>query len=100
MQNWRDKAVLMLRDSLYPVPQEMNAIDWKSNLSDKSDRIAQHICAFANTAAGGYLVFGVNDDASFSPLAKDIVDTIVTKLGNIILWFVMGIPTVPKENLY
>lgn len=83
MQNWRDKAVSLLRDSLYPVPQELNAIDWKSSLSDKSDRLAQHVCAFANTTGGGYLAFGVNDDATFTPLAKDEIEAVVTKLGNI-----------------
>jgi predicted HTH transcriptional regulator len=39
-------------------------IDWKSGLSPKTDRLAQHLCAFANQESGGFLVFGVNDDAT------------------------------------
>ncbi|MDE7420481.1 MAG: hypothetical protein K2N35_09755 [Muribaculaceae bacterium] len=48
MSNWKEKALDALHRSLYPVPLELNEIDWKSGLSDKIDRLAQHICAFAN----------------------------------------------------
>jgi len=47
MSSWQDKAIKALEDSLHPVPQELNVIDWKCALSDKSDRLAQHICAFS-----------------------------------------------------
>jgi predicted HTH transcriptional regulator len=50
----------LLKKSLHPVPQELNEIDWKSGLSDKSDRLAQHISVFANHANGGYLAFGID----------------------------------------
>ena len=46
--NWKENAIRVLRDSLYPIPSELNELDWKSGLSDKSDRLAQHISAFAN----------------------------------------------------
>lgn len=36
MANWQEQAVKVLEDSLYPVPQELNGIDWKCTLSDKN----------------------------------------------------------------
>lgn len=83
MSDWRSQAIQMLQDSLYPVPQELNNIDWKCSLSDKSDRLAQHLCAFANTAKGGYLAFGINNDTTFNDLTKEQIEDIATKLGNI-----------------
>lgn len=83
MSNWQEQAIKALEDSLYPVPQELNGIDWKCALSDKSDRLAQHLCAFSNTKNGGYLVFGVNDDTSFVALKKDEIEEITNKIGNI-----------------
>ena len=69
MSSWQDKAIKALEDSLHPVPQELNTIDWKCALSDKSERLAQHICAFSNTANGGFLAFGFNDDTTFASLS-------------------------------
>ena len=46
-----------------PVPSELNEIDWKSGLSDKTDRLAQHISAFANHLYGGILVYGLTAGA-------------------------------------
>lgn len=83
MSHWKDKALKALHRSLYPVPQELNEIDWKGGLSNKTDRLAQHICAFANLRGGGVLVFGINDEASFDTLTKENVEEITKKLGNI-----------------
>ncbi|MDO8999786.1 MAG: ATP-binding protein [Bacteroidota bacterium] len=66
-----------------PIPQELNEIDWKSDLSDNTDRLAQHLCAFANHQEGGYLAYGINNDGSPAPLEKNAIDVIVQKLGNI-----------------
>lgn len=52
-------------------------------MSDKTDRLAQHISAFANHLYGGILVYGVNDDGSLFSLGKEQIDDIVKKLGNI-----------------
>lgn len=52
--DWKEKAIKLLTDSLHPVPAELNELDWKSGLSDKSDRLAQHISAFANLKGGGF----------------------------------------------
>lgn len=81
--DWKERALSLLKDSLEPVPSELNEIDWKGGLSDKTDRLAQHISAFANHLYGGMLVYGVNDDGSLFSLGKEQIDDIVKKLGNI-----------------
>ncbi len=83
MNHWIETALQLLTKSLHPVPQELNEIDWKSGLSDKSDRLAQHISAFANHINGGYLAFGIDDNGNPKPLDKLEMDIIVQKLGNI-----------------
>jgi predicted HTH transcriptional regulator len=64
---------------------ELNEIDWKSGLSSKTDRLAQHLCAFSNQNDGGFLVYGVNNDATLFSVTKEDADTIIKKLGNIAL---------------
>jgi len=83
--SWKEKAVKYLEESLFPVPTELNEIDWKSDLSSKSDRLAQHLCAFSNQDDGGFLVFGVNNDASMLSITKEKADEIIKILGNIAL---------------
>ena len=61
MKNWEDKARPYLEKSLNPLPQEMNELDWKSGLSDKSEKLAQHLSAFANQSDGGFIVFGIDN---------------------------------------
>lgn len=81
--NWKDRALNILKESLTPIPHELSELDWKSHLSTKSDRLAQHICAFSNHQGGGMFAFGINDDATFSPLSKNDIEEIVKKMGNI-----------------
>lgn len=81
--NWKEKALEILGDSLKPIPHELSELDWKSGLSSKTDRLAQHICAFCNHQGGGMFVYGINDDATFTTLNKEQVEQIVKKLGNI-----------------
>jgi ATP-dependent DNA helicase RecG len=83
MELWHQKAIQIFQDSLYPVPTELNELDWKSGLSPKTDRLAQHVCAFANLAGGGILVFGVNNNGSLFSVEQDFVDKIVQTIGNI-----------------
>lgn len=83
MNNWINTAIQLLTNSLHPVPQELNELDWKCGLSDKSERLAQHISAFSNLTGGGYLAFGVDNSGNPNPLTKDEMDIIVQKLGNI-----------------
>ncbi|MDE6198805.1 MAG: putative DNA binding domain-containing protein [Muribaculaceae bacterium] len=81
--DWKERALSLLKDSLEPIPSELNEIDWKSGLSDKTERLAQHISAFANNYCGGMLVYGVNDDGTLFSLTKEKIDEIIKKLGNI-----------------
>lgn len=83
--DWKDRAISILNDSLYPVPTELNEIDWKSGLSDKTERIAQHMSAFANMKGGGILVYGVHNDGTCFDINKEEIDKIIQTLGNIAL---------------
>jgi len=83
MMDWKEKAIKTLKDSLYPVPAELNELDWKSGLSTKTDRLAQHISAFANYKGGGMLVYGVNNDGTCFNMSKEDIDLTIEKLGNI-----------------
>ena len=51
--SWIEDAIKNLHNSLHPVKVELNELDWKSDLSVKSERLAQHISAFANQVGGG-----------------------------------------------
>lgn len=83
--DWKANALKILKDSLYPIPAELNELDWKSGLSDKTERLAQHLSAFANLKGGGILVFGVHNDGTCFDLTKEEIDKIVQTLGNIAL---------------
>jgi predicted HTH transcriptional regulator len=83
--SWQEKAIKCLKKSLSPIPIELNEIDWKSDLSPKTDKLAQHVCAFSNQEGGGFLVYGVNDNATMFSVTKEDADTIVKNLGNIAL---------------
>lgn len=83
MFTWLNNAKLLLSKSMEPVPQELNEIDWKSNISDNTDRLSHHISAFANQSGGGYLAYGILNDGSPAPLEKGDMDLIVQKIGNI-----------------
>ncbi len=81
--NWKDRAIKTLEESLYPVPTELNELDWKSGLSSKSERLAQHISAFANYTGGGMLVYGVHDDGTLFSMSKTDIDDTIQRIGNI-----------------
>lgn len=83
--DWKDNAIQLLKNSLHPVPTELNELDWKSGLSEKTERLAQHLSAFANLKGGGVLVFGVNNDGTCFDMSKEEVDNTVQTLGNIAL---------------
>ena len=83
MNQWEETAIKLLTKSLHPVPLELNELDWKSDLSPKKERLAQHLSAFANQANGGYLAFGFDNNGKSKPIEKTEMDAIVQKLGNI-----------------
>jgi len=81
--DWKEKAISILKNSLIPVPTELNELDWKSGLSPKTERLAQHISAFANLKGGGMFVFGVNNDGTCFSISQFDAQEIIKKLGNI-----------------
>lgn len=66
IKHWIREALNWLAQSLDPVPHELNEIDWKADLTNNRDRLAEHMIAFSNHPNGGFLVFGVNDDATLA----------------------------------
>lgn len=74
----------LLSQSLGKVPQELNELDWKENLSPSNKKLCQHICAFANYPGGGFLVFGV-EDKSAKPIgvSQEIAGNIVERLASL-----------------
>ena len=81
--SWIEDAIKNLHNSLHPVKVELNELDWKSGLSEKSERLAQHISAFANQVGGGTFAFGVNDDATLFTPTREQAEEIVNRLGSI-----------------
>ena len=77
------RAKELVNRCLQPVPCEINELDWKAALSDKSERLAQHLSAFSNQPHGGFLLFGLHNDGSPSGLTKQEGDSIIHTLGNI-----------------
>jgi ATP-dependent DNA helicase RecG len=80
---WVDSATLLLAKSLSYVPQELNEIDWKEKLSANTERLVEHLCAFANYEGGGYLAFGITNEGASAPLSKPDMDLVIDKLSNI-----------------
>lgn len=83
-KHWIAGALLSLEESLSPVPHESNEIDWKVSLSDRKERLAEHLMAFANHPSGGCLAFGVGDaDGHLESIGQDAVATIANTLANL-----------------
>jgi ATP-dependent DNA helicase RecG len=60
---------------------EYNFLDFKLSLSDKNDRVKEHINAFGNLERGGCFVFGVED---FIPVGvQQDWDTIIKKMTSL-----------------
>ena len=81
--SWKEDAIKHLDNSLHPVQAELNELDWKGGLSEKSERLAQHISAFANQSGGGTFAYGVNNDATLFTPSRDQAEEIISRLGNI-----------------
>ena len=77
------RAQNLLNRCLQPVATEINELDWKAALSENTDRLAQHLCAFSNESHGGFLVFGLNNEGLPTGLTKQEGDGIIHRLGNI-----------------
>lgn len=83
-KHWISGALRALEESLSPVPHEGNEIDWKVGLSERKDRLAEHLMAFANHPNGGFLAFGVGDaDAHLEAISQESVAEIANTLANL-----------------
>ena len=83
IMDWKEEAIKYLQQSLHPVKAELNELDWKSGLSEKTERLAQHISAFANQTGGGTFAFGVNNNATLFTPSHEQAEEILKKIGNI-----------------
>lgn len=81
--SWKSKALDILKESLYPIPRELNDLDWKSDISANGKRLAEHVCAFCNHPGGGLFAYGINNDATFATLNREKIEDITTKLANV-----------------
>ena len=81
---WIKTALVCLEESLHPVPHETNEIDWKVRLSEKKDRLVEHLIAFSNQSNGGFLVFGIhNVDGSVEAITQEAAAKIGNTLANL-----------------
>ena len=84
MKAWVNRAIELLDKSLGSVPQELNELDWKQDLSPNNAKLCKHISAFANNPNGGFMVFGVNDKkAKPIGIERDEVQKIIEKLASL-----------------
>ena len=81
--HWMNRAVALWEVSQEGAPHELNELDWKASLSLNKERLAEHLCAFANLPNGGFLVFGVGDDAKPMGVTRDQVETVCNTLANL-----------------
>ena len=67
-----------------PIPHEINELDWKNSLSERNDRLIEHLIAFSNYAGGGFPVFGVTDSGA-NPIGikQQDIQLIANKLTNL-----------------
>lgn len=83
-KHWVKDGLQALMESLVPLPHETNEIDWKVRLSDKRERLTEHLIAFANYPNGGYLAFGIcNSDGHVEPVDQEAVANIANTLANL-----------------
>lgn len=82
-KHWIAQALNWLAQSLEPVPHELNELDWKASLTGNKERLIEHLIAFANHPNGGFLVFGVQDDATLAGVEQSGVAQTVNTLANL-----------------
>ncbi|WP_397364340.1 ATP-binding protein [Olleya sp. R77988] len=82
--NWLNRAVGLLDQSLSPIPNELNELDWKEKLSPNKEKLKQHLIAMSNLPRGGYLVFGIRDnDAKIIGIEQEDASKIIDQLASI-----------------
>lgn len=76
-KHWIPIALNWLEQSLDPVPHELNELDWKAGLTGNKERLTEHLIAFVNHPCGGFLAFGVQNDAILAGVKQGEVAQIV-----------------------
>jgi predicted HTH transcriptional regulator len=83
MKNWIERSLEKLKESLHPVPQELNELDWKLDLSPNKAKVVRHLAAFANYPGGGFLIFGIEDKTgTVVGIDKARANEIIEKISN------------------
>lgn len=83
-KHWVSRAIELLQVSLKPIAHEVNELDWKVGLSPQRERLIEHLMAFANYPAGGFMVFGIdNVDARLIGVTQEQVAAITNTVVNI-----------------
>lgn len=82
-KHWIEDAQQCLEESLVPVPHELNELDWKVRLSERKDRLTEHLIASANHPDGGCLVFGISDHGDPQGVDAETVAQIANTLANL-----------------
>lgn len=84
INDWLNRATALLDQSLNPITNELNEIDWKEKLSQNKQRLKQHLIAFSNLSGGGFLVFGIRDnDAEIIGVSANESQKIIERLSNL-----------------
>jgi|GEM_PF-1327913 len=84
IKNWINRAFALLENSLHPMPQELNELDWKETLSPKNEKLIRHLTAFANLPGGGFMVFGIEDyTGKLNGISQEDATAIIEKLSNL-----------------
>jgi predicted HTH transcriptional regulator len=78
-----ERILQFLKRSLHPIPQELNEVDWKELLSANTERIKEHVSAFANYPKGGFLVFGISNQGQIVGVKQAEANKILSKMGSI-----------------
>ncbi len=82
-KHWLARARHALRSSLVPLPTEYNEIDWKVGLAPDTERLIEHLSAFANYPGGGYIVFGIDNSGTPCGIETSEIETIISRLANL-----------------
>jgi predicted HTH transcriptional regulator len=84
VKQWISKALEYLEHSLIPIPQEINEIDWKEQLSPDNKKLCRHLSAFANHPGGGFLAFGIEDKSGkVQGIGREQAELIMQKLSSL-----------------
>jgi len=81
--HWKIRAMALWKASREAAPHELNELDWKAFLSMNKERLTEHLCAFANLPDGGFMVFGVDNEARPVGVGQDQIEGICNTLANL-----------------